>query len=181
MKIFGWKCIYKLQLLGLMVPRRSIVNKQVGIHSWSGGDGGFVNDNDNACHTDGINYFVQQGCNTKWAKNSTPFYTKSYYFMKWEGEDIQIVLHYWVMADSRCMCRKKETNLCCGYQTNRMLAMVMKTTTAASQLTTLACAVLSCLVCATSAIEQSSLHTDVSTFPGYFSLVNVCLEAKAKL
>lgn len=118
MKIFGWKCIYKLQLLGLMVPRRSIVNKQVGIHSWSGGDGGFVNDNDNACHADGINYFVQQGCNTKWAKNSTPFYTKSYYFMKWEGEDIQIVFHYWVMADSRCMCRNKETNLCCGYQTN---------------------------------------------------------------
>lgn len=47
----------------------------------------------------------------------------------------------------------------------RMLAVVMKTTTAASQLTTLACVVLSCLVCATSAIGQSSLHTDVSTFP----------------
>ena len=41
--------------------------------SWRGGGGGggggcFVNDNDNACHTDGTNYLVQQEGGTNWAK-----------------------------------------------------------------------------------------------------------------
>ena len=37
-------------------------------HSWSGGGGCFVNDNDNACHTDGTNYLLQQEGGTNWAK-----------------------------------------------------------------------------------------------------------------
>lgn len=39
-------------------------------HSWSGGGSCFVNDNDNACHTDGTNYSVQQEGGTNWAKDS---------------------------------------------------------------------------------------------------------------
>lgn len=36
--------------------------------SWSGGGGCFVKDNDNAWHTDGTNYLVQQEGGANWAK-----------------------------------------------------------------------------------------------------------------
>lgn len=38
--------------------------------SWSGEDACFVNSNDNACHTDGTNYFVQQEGGTNWTKDT---------------------------------------------------------------------------------------------------------------
>lgn len=38
-------------------------------HSWSGGGGCFVNNNDNACHTDGTNYLVQQEAGANRAKD----------------------------------------------------------------------------------------------------------------